>query len=85
MIPTANVPRAMLWMLASGLLFTGLNALLRTLAQQLDPFVAQFLRYAAGALVMLPFIWRAGLAAYRPKGISGQHGDRTLHVVGTGD
>jgi drug/metabolite transporter (DMT)-like permease len=72
----------MLWMLASGLLFTGLNALLRTLAQQLDPFVAQFLRYAAGALVMLPFIWRAGLAAYRPKGLSGQLWRGAVHTAG---
>ncbi|MFZ4409097.1 MAG: DMT family transporter [Paracraurococcus sp.] len=72
----------MLWMLVSGLLFTGLNALLRTLAQQLDPFVAQFLRYAAGALVMLPFIWRAGLAAYRPKGLSGQLWRGAVHTSG---
>ncbi|TDH63109.1 DMT family transporter [Dankookia rubra] len=72
----------MLWMLASGLLFTGLNALLRTLAQQLDPFVTQFLRYGAGALVMLPFIWRAGLAAYRPKGLSGQLWRGAVHTSG---
>jgi drug/metabolite transporter (DMT)-like permease len=76
------VPRAMLWMLASGLLFTCLNALLRTLAQQLDPFVAQFLRYAAGALVMLPFILRAGLAAYRPKGMGGQLWRGAVHTSG---
>ena len=72
----------MLWMLASGILFTALNALLRTLAQQLDPFVTQFLRYAAGALVMLPFIWRAGLAAYRPKGLSGQLWRGAVHTSG---
>ncbi|MBK1658668.1 DMT family transporter [Paracraurococcus ruber] len=69
-------------MLASGLLFTGLNALLRTLAQQLDPFVAQFLRYAAGLLVMLPFILRAGLAAYRPKGMGGQLWRGAVHTAG---
>ncbi|MDO9707169.1 DMT family transporter [Paracraurococcus lichenis] len=77
-----NVPRAMLWMLASGPLFTCLNALLRTLAQQLDPFVAQFLRYGAGLLVMLPFIWRAGLAAYRPKGLGGQLWRGAVHTGG---
>jgi drug/metabolite transporter (DMT)-like permease len=72
----------MLWMLASGVLFTLLNALLRSLAQQLDPFVAQFLRYAAGALVMLPFILRAGFAAYRPKGLSGQLWRGAVHTAG---
>ncbi|WP_207802946.1 DMT family transporter [Roseicella frigidaeris] len=77
-----NVPRAMLWMLGSGLLFTVLNALLRGLAQQLDPFVVQFLRYAAGALVMLPFILRAGLAAYRPKGVAGQLWRGAVHASG---
>jgi drug/metabolite transporter (DMT)-like permease len=77
-----NVPRAMLWMLASGLLFTCLNALLRALAQQLDPFVAQFLRYGAGLLVMLPFILRAGLAAYRPKGLGGQLWRGAVHTAG---
>ncbi|TCZ65541.1 DMT family transporter [Roseicella aquatilis] len=76
------VPRAMLWMLASGLLFTGLNALLRSLAQQLDPFVVQFLRYAAGALVFLPFILRAGPAAYRPKGLAGQLWRGAVHTAG---
>lgn len=72
----------MLWMLASGLIFTCLNAILRTLAQQLDPFVTQFLRYAAGFLVMLPFILRAGFVAYRPKGLSGQLWRGAVHTAG---
>jgi drug/metabolite transporter (DMT)-like permease len=74
--------RAMLWMVACGLLFTLLNAVLRTLAQQLDPMVAQFLRNAFGAAVMLPFILRAGLAAYRPKGMTGQVWRGLVHTAG---
>jgi len=80
--PASRNLQAMLWMLASGVIFTGLNALLRVLAQQLDPFVAQFLRYACGALVMLPFVWRAGFAAYRPKGLAGQIWRGAVHTAG---
>ncbi|MCO6415937.1 DMT family transporter [Siccirubricoccus sp. KC 17139] len=74
--------QAMLWMLASGVLFILLNGLLRWLAQQMDPFVAGFLRYSAGVVVMLPFIWRAGLAAYRPHNVAGQFWRGALHTSG---
>lgn len=74
--------RAMLWMVACGLLFTLLNAVLRMLAQQLDPMVAQFLRNAFGAAVMLPFILRAGFAAYRPKEPGGQVWRGLVHCIG---
>ena len=33
---------------------------------------AQFLRYFFGLVVMMPLVWHAGLAAYRPKRIFGQ-------------
>jgi drug/metabolite transporter (DMT)-like permease len=74
--------RAMLWMLACGVLFILLNGLLRLLAQQMDPFVAGFLRYTAGVVVMIPFIWRAGLAAYRPHTLPGQVWRGALHTSG---
>src|SRR4051812_47965242 len=74
--------RAMLWMLACGVLFILLNGLLRVLAQQMDPFVAGFLRYTAGIVVMVPWIWRAGLAAYRPHNIGGQFWRGALHTSG---
>ena len=74
--------RAMLWMVACGLLFTALNAVLRMLAQQLDPMVAQFLRNLFGAAVMLPFILREGFAAYRPKQMSGQVWRGAVHCAG---
>jgi drug/metabolite transporter (DMT)-like permease len=77
-----DTPRAILWMLASGVLFILLNGTLRLLAQQLDPFVTGFLRYSFGVLVMLPFILRAGWAAYRPANLGGQIWRGAIHTSG---
>ena len=74
--------RAVLWMLACGVLFILLNGLLRLLAQQLDPFVTGFLRYSFGVVVMLPFILRAGWAAYRPHAVLGQFWRGAVHTAG---
>ena len=78
----ATTLRAMLWMVASGVLFLLLNAILRGMAQQLDPFQTQFLRYLLGVGVMLPFILRRGLAAYRPNGLAGQLWRGAVHTAG---
>lgn len=43
----------MLWMVATGVLFTLLNAIMKGLAHELDPWVVGFLRYFLGAVVML--------------------------------
>ncbi|HEY5638156.1 MAG TPA: DMT family transporter [Burkholderiales bacterium] len=59
--------RAMLWMAATGLLFTMLNATMKVLAHQLDPWLVGALRYAMGAVVMLPVVLRLGLRASWPK------------------
>jgi len=56
----------MIWMAASGLLFTILNATMKTLAHQLDPWLVGALRYAMGAAVMLPVVLRLGLRACWP-------------------
>lgn len=77
--PTA---RALLWSLASGLLFSLLNSLSRVLTQQLHPMQMQFLRYAFGLLVLLPFVAHAGLAAYRPQRLGGQFLRGALHTLG---
>ncbi len=76
------VVQGLLWSSASGLVFSVLNALMRSLAQQLDPFQAQFLRYLFGLIVLLPLVWRHGLAAYRPKQVSGQFLRGAFHTVG---
>ena len=76
------VVKGLLWTSAAGLCLTVLNAMMRSLALQLDPFQAQFLRYAFGLLVMLPLILRAGLAAYVPKQIGGQFVRGVVHTAG---
>jgi drug/metabolite transporter (DMT)-like permease len=53
----------MLWMAASGALFTVLNAIMKKLAHELDPWLVGFLRYLLGAVVMLPPALRLGLGA----------------------
>jgi drug/metabolite transporter (DMT)-like permease len=78
----SDTMRAILWMLACGVLFILLNGLLRLLAQQLDPFVTGFLRYSFGVVVMLPFILRAGWAAYRPHAVAGQVWRGAIHTAG---
>ncbi|MCW8086477.1 DMT family transporter [Sabulicella glaciei] len=72
----------MLFAAGAGLCFALLNSQLRALAQLLPPFEVQFLRYAAGILPLLPWIWRAGLAAYKPNGISGQMWRGAVHASG---
>jgi drug/metabolite transporter (DMT)-like permease len=72
----------MLWMAASGLVFTFLNTAMRVLSVNVDPFETQFLRYFCGLLVMLPFVLRAGLAAYNPRGLGGQLWRGVVHTGG---
>ena len=59
--------RGMLWMAATGLLFTLLNTLMKRLSQDLDPWVVGFVRYALGAIVMLPPALRLGAHALWPR------------------
>jgi drug/metabolite transporter (DMT)-like permease len=67
---------------AAGFTFSVLNVNLRVLATDLPPFQVQFLRYATGLLVLLPWVWQAGLAAYRPHGVSGQLWRGVVHASG---
>lgn len=72
----------MLWTTCAGVLFAFLNALMRTMAIQLDPFETQFLRYLCGTLVMAPLVLRSGLDAFRPRHIGGQFLRGVIHTVG---
>lgn len=74
--------RGLMWMGLSGLLFVVLNTLLRTLSLQLHPMQAQFLRYLAAVLVMLPLVARAGVVTYWPKRVGGQFARGGVHTVG---
>lgn len=74
--------RGMAWMVAAGLLFCLLNSIARRLSQELDPFQTQFLRYLAGLVVLLPFMVRTGLAAWRPHDLWGQGWRGMVHTAG---
>ncbi|TFZ06553.1 DMT family transporter [Ramlibacter henchirensis] len=74
--------RGLLWSIAAGFLFVVLNTLMRGLSLNLAPFETQFLRYLAGIGVMLPFIARGGLAAFRPKNVAGQFTRGAVHTAG---
>ena len=47
------VVRGMWWMALTGFLFILLNAIMKKLSHELDPWLVGFLRYLLGALVML--------------------------------
>lgn len=64
--PATPVIRGMLWMTASGALFMVLNTIMKWLSQDLDPWLVGYLRYLAGALVMLPPVLRQGVHALWP-------------------
>ena len=74
--------RALLWAAGSGAIFCVLNALMRAMAQDLNPLQVQFLRYLFGLAVMLPLLLRAGLAAYRPRNPAGQFWRGAVHTAG---
>lgn len=73
--------QAILLAACAGLTFSMLNALLRLLAKNLPPFETQFLRYAAGLLLLLPLIVKNGMAAYKPQNIKGQFTRGALHTL----
>ncbi len=74
--------RGMLWMVASGLVFTFLNTAMRATALVVDPFEVQFLRYVCGLAVMLPLVLRAGVTSFAPNGVAGQIWRGAVHTSG---
>lgn len=61
----APVARGALWMLAAGVLFTGMGALVKVLGARLDSFQVAFFRALFGLLWILPFAIAAGWPALR--------------------
>jgi len=74
--------RGMLWTIAAGILFAVLNAAMRAMALQLDPYQTQFLRYMFGLVVMLPLVLRSGIASYWPNDLRGQVVRGLVHTAG---
>ena len=77
-----NVLAGMVWMAAAGIQFNILNAFMRGIAIDLGSFEAQFLRYSAGFVVMLPFILRTGVLRWRPHSVRGQAWRGAVHTAG---
>ncbi len=74
--------RGLLWIALSGLVFVLLNVVLRRLSQQLHPMQAQFLRYLAAMVVMLPVALRGGWRSCWPVRPVGQVSRGALHTMG---
>ncbi len=74
--------RGMLWMAATGILFTVLNSTMKKLSHELDPWLVGFLRYMLGAAVMLPPVLRFGLRELWPKAPKLQLLRGGFHAVG---
>lgn len=74
--------RGMVWMSLSGLLFSLLNAIMSGMTREMHSFQAQFLRYLFGFAVMLPLLFRGGLGAFAPHGLSGQLWRGVVHTTG---
>lgn len=78
----SSTVRGLGWMVAAGVLVTLLNTVLKKLSHELDPWVVGWLRYALGALVMLPPTLRLGLAAVWPQAPRLQFVRGVFHAVG---
>ncbi len=74
--------KGLLWFSLAGFLFVIMNTVMRILTLQIDPLQAQFLRYLASVVVMVPLVARAGFSAYRPKRIGGQFVRGAVHTAG---
>jgi len=77
--PTA---RGMLWMVATGILFTVMNSTMKKLSHELDPWLVGFLRYAFGAMVILAPALRLGVRELWPKAPGLQLLRGSLHAGG---
>ena len=69
-------------MVVSGVFFTVLNALARSLSLHFDPYQTQFLRYFFGLLVLLPWILHLGPQAFKPQKVSSHFLRGALHTIG---
>ena len=73
--------RGMLWVALSGVVFSLLNTILRSIALSLDPFQTLFVRYLLGTVVMLPLLWRYGWRTYMPRNPRGQLWRGVVHTA----
>jgi len=77
-----QVWKGMLWVALSGLLFTCLNTVVRSITLTMDGLESQFLRYLFGFLVMAPLLIKEGWRSYIPVDMKGQFWRGAVHSVG---
>jgi len=75
------VLRAMLWATLAGITLNLLNAVSRTLAADMDPVQALFLRYLAGFALMMPVALRAGRERWRTGDVPGHLLRGVIHTI----
>jgi drug/metabolite transporter (DMT)-like permease len=66
-----NLRRGALLMIASGLLFSGMAALIKHISTQLPNEMVVFFRSAMGLLVLLPWVWQRGWHQLKTKKFRG--------------
>ena len=59
--------RGMLWMTVTGVIFIVMNALMKKLSHEMEPWLVGFLRYSIGAAVMLAPTLRLGFRTLWPR------------------
>jgi drug/metabolite transporter (DMT)-like permease len=79
---TSPATRAILWAGLAGFLFVTLNCIMRLVALELNAFETQFLRYAFGLLMFVPWLIKHGVASYKPTQIKGQFIRGAFHTLG---
>lgn len=75
--------RGMLWMALAGVLFTTMNTMMRALSFELHPWQTLCLRYAFGIVIVIPFVARAGIGAFRTANLKLQVLRNVVHTAGT--
>ena len=86
-VPTA-VPaltvgvQALLWAMASGVLFSVLNSLMRVMTLELPPLQVLNLRYTGGLVALLPLVLIIGWRKFKPTNVAGQFWRGAAHASG---
>ena len=75
--------RALVWMIACGVLFGVLNMLQKLLTQQLHPPQVMCRRYLVGSSLLRPFVIPAGWEHYRPRRPALHAWRGVFHVTGS--
>lgn len=74
--------QAMLWAMVSGMLFSVLNTLMRTMTLELPPLQVLNLRYTGGVISLLPLVFIIGWRSFKPTNVAGQFWRGAAHASG---